>query len=184
MRCNKGKSKCDPILVRHDSRYRKLKIMLPDSEWWHIEAKEKMDEDNVFEAWKYDEKEGKGLTILIREYRWDTNYRNMETNEVVGGDNIGGLAKMSDRDVREIFEDIRERMPLRKARLKKIPKVEAFSVNGKTKSGGLREWKAYFFKHSKVQKTYKVTVIATLGMEKHNPYELRVILENLELSQK
>ena len=133
---------------------------------------------------KYDEKEGKGLTILVREYRWDTNYRNMETNEVVGGDNIGGLAKMSDRDVRDIFEDIRHRMPLRKARLKKIPKVEAFSVSGKTKSGGLREWKAYFFKHSKVQKTYKVTVIATLGMEKHNPYELLCILGTLELSKK
>ena len=74
---------------------------MPDSASWRVVPKSEL-KDYVFKAYKYNRKAGQAFAIRITEYRWDTNYRNTETDEVVGGDNIGGLARMSEKDVKAL----------------------------------------------------------------------------------
>ena len=181
MRVNKGRCKLKPVMKVYQSSDRKIGIGVPDSASWHVVPKSEL-KDYVFKAYKYNRKAGQAFRILISEYRWDTNYRNTETDEVVGGDNIGGLARMSEKDVKAYFKDIKKRYPLRKMPIsRRIPKAEAFVVKGMTDGGDATEWRGYYFKHSKARKTYEVTIIADLGMLERNPYELKAVLSSFEL---
>jgi hypothetical protein len=184
LKAKKGRYRDKPILKEYQSRYHKITFLLPNSTWWKVRDNQELDDkDTVFQAIKYNPKAEQGLFIQVYQWRWDTNYTNEETNETVGGDNIGGLAKMSEKDLRAYFKDIKEREPLRKQRLgRHISKAEGFTVKGMSGSGFLCEWKTWFFKNSKSQKTYQLTVIANLGMLDRNPYELETVLDNIRTS--
>ena len=104
-------------MVEHGSRYRKLKIRIPDSAHWKVKNPRQLeDKDELFDALRIGRKQEESFALWIEQYRWDYTYSNEEDGTSVGGDNIGGLAKRSERWIREYFKDIKERKPLRKCR--------------------------------------------------------------------
>jgi hypothetical protein len=181
-----GKAKQKPIMREVRSRYKRVMLKIPDSELWHVTpTSELQDSDDCLNMYKYERGRGQALFIWIYQYKWDYNYVNEETGDSVGGDNIGGLAKRSERWVRSIFKDIKERRPLGKVFFsKRIPKARGFIVKGMTEKNNRLELRAIFFKHSKSQRTFRVGVQADLGMLEENPYELKEILASFQTKQK
>jgi hypothetical protein len=178
-----GKSKRKPILKDCDTRYHQLKFQLPDSTSWVVTKNEELEDEEVFSAYKVNRKAGQAVTIWIVYYKWDTYYTDEESGSKVGGDNIGGLARRSEGWAHEYFEDIKEKRPLRKCRLSaKIAKAESYQVKGMTEKGNLMEYRCIFFKNSKSQRTYRISIIADLGMLEKNPYELEGVLRSFEIA--
>lgn len=186
LRLTEGKSKREPVVLPHTVRYGWVKFDLPVSDAWNVKnASELEQEDMLFIAGKRDARAGQALTILVRQWTWGSNYKFIETGEVVGGDNIGGISKIAERDTRDYFQDIKDRVPLRKVRLsRRVPKAEAFTVKGLTKDGDPYEWRSYFFKSSDAKQTFQIIVIASLGYLDKYPFELESILESVEIVEK
>jgi tetratricopeptide (TPR) repeat protein len=177
----KGRCRAKPLLRKVESRYKKLRVSIPDSAEWTVKPKGELEEDEVLQISKIDRKAGQYLVIWVERYRWDYNYSYESTGEVIGGDNISGLAKRSYRGIRDIFDDIKSEKPLRKAPLsRRIKKAFMYRMEGRSKENNLLEVRVFFFKHSKVQQTFEVVVVADLGMLAKNPYELKTILNGFE----
>jgi len=183
LRVTEGKAKQKPIMNELKVRYGAIKLKLPASKLWKVtdEGTFKRDDD-LLEAVKYSKKDGQALLIWIDRYEWSSTYRNEETGESIGGDNIGGLSRRSEKTAREYFQDVKDTTKLQTIQLsRKIPKAEAFSVKGLTKENNTFEYRCIFFKESARQATFKITVIADLGLLDRNPYELNSILDTIEV---
>jgi hypothetical protein len=147
----------------------------------HEEDKFKRDDD-LFAASKYDRKSQQGLYFSIDRYEWRSNYVNEETGEAVGGDNIGGLARRSEKSARSYFTNVKEMEKLHALQLnKRITKAETFSVKGMTEDNYTAEYRCIFFKESARQATFVITVIADLGMLDRCPWEMEAILDTIEV---
>ncbi len=151
----------------------------------NITEEGELEDDVVLRMTKYNAKAGKALTIRIDQYKWNYTYSNEETGESIGGDNIGGLVRRSARSINAYFEDIKDKMPLRKCPLSpKIPKCQGICVKGRTAEGDLLEVRCIFFKNSKVQRTYRMIIVANMGMLERNPFELKAVLETFAFAPK
>ncbi|MCU0725007.1 MAG: hypothetical protein MUE73_04330 [Planctomycetes bacterium] len=183
MRVTEGKAKQKPLMKECKARYATVKLKLPDSEWWKVTEEDKFKrDDDLFEALKYDRKSKQGLFFSIDRYEWRSNYVNEETGEAVGGDNIGGLARRSEKSARSYFKNVKDMEKLHPLQLnKRITKAETFSVKGMTEDNYTAEYRCIFFKESSRQATFKITVIADLGMLDRCPYEMDAILDTIEV---
>jgi hypothetical protein len=117
-------------------------------------------------------------SIRFDEYNWDTSYR-FENGEVAGGDNIKGLARKGQSNVRQEFTSVTTEKDVRKIPFNRTwPQAYVFEIAGIHGTGDAARARLFLFKSNDKQKTYEVEIFE-YGKEAKLDPEAQAFLESI-----